>query len=210
MGIESMNNFHNMVTRSQMSAPTFALPPTESASREFDDMSFRPIGAREHWAARSRRSQARSTVRWSLAAAIALAAAGCVSAPRQAESSAAPPTTHDDRKAAGADQAPASSSRTDFHEKATPRQQFQVHIDFGRAFEAQGNPDAAILEYQDALKVTENKRRGPFRPADQALAHRRIGGAMDRQGRFAQAETHYKSALKLDPERPQDLERRGL
>jgi hypothetical protein len=33
MGIESMNNFNNMVTRSQMSAPTFALPPTESASQ---------------------------------------------------------------------------------------------------------------------------------------------------------------------------------
>ena len=125
-----------------------------------------------------------------------------MSAPRQADSSAPPPTTHDDAKAAAADSAPAANTRTDFHEKATPRQQFQVHIDFGRAFEAQGNLDAAIVEYQDALKVTENKRRGPFRPGDQALAHRRMGGAMDRLGRFAQAETHYKNALKLDPKDP--------
>jgi tetratricopeptide (TPR) repeat protein len=144
-----------------------------------------------------------STVIWSLAAATALATGGCVTAPRQADSpAAAAPTTNDDAKAAGADQTPSPNPRTDFHEKATARQQFQVHIDFGRAFEAQGNLDAAIVEYQDALKVTENKRRGPFRPADEALAHRRIGGAMDRMGRFAQAETHYKHALKLSPKDP--------
>ncbi len=165
-------------------------------------MSFRPIGAREQLTGKSRRRQVRSTVSWSLAATIAFVAGGCVSAPRQADSSAPTPTTHDDAKAPAADQAPAANTRTDFHEKATPRQQFQVHIDFGRAFEAQGNLDAAIVEYQDALKVTENKRRGPFRPADQALAHRRMGGAMDRLGRFAQAETHYKNALKLDPKDP--------
>ena len=32
MGIEAANNFTNTVTRSQMSAPVFALPPTETAS----------------------------------------------------------------------------------------------------------------------------------------------------------------------------------
>ena len=78
-----------------------------------------------------------------------------------------------------------------------PRQKFQVHIDFGRIFESQGNYDAAITEYQDALTVLENKRRGDFQPADEALAHRRMGGAFDRLGRFAQAEVHYKKALKL-------------
>ena len=143
-----------------------------------------------------------STVILFLAAAIALAVGGCVTEPRQADSAAAPTPTPADLKAAGADQAASPNPRTDFHEKATPRQQFQVHIDFGRAFEAQGNLDAAIVEYQDALKVTENKRRGPFHAADQALAHRRMGGAMDRQGRFAQAETHYKYALKLSPKDP--------
>ncbi len=33
IGIEATNNFNNMVTRSQMSAPGFVLPPTESASQ---------------------------------------------------------------------------------------------------------------------------------------------------------------------------------
>jgi Flp pilus assembly protein TadD len=165
-------------------------------------MRFRPIGAREQSTGMTGPPRVRSTVIWSLAATFALAAGGCVTAPRQADSPAASPTTHDDLKTAGADRAPSANTRTDFHEKATSRQQFQVHIDFGRAFEAQGNLDAAILEYQDALKVIENKRRGPFRAADEALAHRRIGGAMDRQGRFAQAETHYKNALKLSPKDP--------
>jgi Flp pilus assembly protein TadD len=165
-------------------------------------MRFRPIGARAQPTGTTGPPRVRSTVTWSLAATIALSAGGCATAPRQAESPASQATTHDDLKAAGADQAPTPNPRSDFHEKATARQQFQVHIDFGRAFEAQGNLDAAILEYQDALKVTENKRRGPFRAADQALAHRRMGGTMDRQGRFAQAETHYKNALKLSPKDP--------
>jgi Flp pilus assembly protein TadD len=88
---------------------------------------------------------------------------------------------------------------TDFHAKPTDRQRFQVHIDFGRVFEAQGNFDGAVLEYQDALTVIKNGRRGPYQPADEALAHRRMGGALDRLGRFAQAEVHYKKALKLSP-----------
>jgi hypothetical protein len=32
MGVEAANNFNNTVIRGQMSAPTFPLPPTESAS----------------------------------------------------------------------------------------------------------------------------------------------------------------------------------
>ncbi len=32
IGVEAANNFNNMVTRSQMSAPVFPLPPTESAA----------------------------------------------------------------------------------------------------------------------------------------------------------------------------------
>jgi Flp pilus assembly protein TadD len=92
--------------------------------------------------------------------------------------------------------------KTDFHATATDRQRFQVHIDFGRVFESQGNMDAALLEYQEALTVVEGTRHGPFRPADAALAHRRMGGTLDRLGRFAQAEVHYKKALKLSPRDP--------
>jgi Flp pilus assembly protein TadD len=91
---------------------------------------------------------------------------------------------------------------TEFHETATDRQRFQVHIDFGRVFESQGNYDAALLEYQEALSVVEGKRRGPFRPADSAMAHRRMGAALDCLGRFAQAEVHYQKALKLSPKDP--------
>ena len=165
-------------------------------------MISRPIGAREQLMGKTGPPRVRSALIWSLAATIALAAGGCVTAPAQPDPQAPPAASHDDIKAAGADQAASPGSHTDFHEKATSRQQFQVHIDFGRAFEVQGNLEAAIREYQDALTVTQNKRRGPFRAADEALAHRRIGGAMDRLGRFAQAETHYKTALKLSPKDP--------
>ena len=79
---------------------------------------------------------------------------------------------------------------------------FQVHIDFGRVFESQGNFDAAVLEYQDALTVLETKKRGSFEPADSALAHRRMAERLDRLGRFAQAEVHYQKALKLCPKDP--------
>jgi Flp pilus assembly protein TadD len=95
--------------------------------------------------------------------------------------------------------AQAGDPKHDFHKNATDRQRFQVHLDFGRIFEKQGNFDAAVLEYQDALTVLDAKGRGQFKPADQAIAHRRMGGALDRLGRFAQAEVHYKKALKYAP-----------
>jgi tetratricopeptide (TPR) repeat protein len=110
--------------------------------------------------------------------------------PPQAPQNAATPGTLDLSQSDGAAQ---NGPRS----KANPRQKFQVHIDFGRIFESQGNYDAAIMEYQDALTVLEDKRHGSFQPADEALAHRRIGGALDRLGRFALAEVHYKKALKL-------------
>jgi Flp pilus assembly protein TadD len=133
---------------------------------------------------------------------LALVAAGCVATPRQpAERAGAwPPQV----PAGSTTRAPAvetqpGAPRTDLQATATDRQRFQVHIDFGRVFEAQGNFDAAVLEYQDALTVLNERKRGPFRPDDQALAHRRMAGALDRLGRFAQAEVHYKTALKLSP-----------
>ena len=119
-------------------------------------MTLRPVDKRDPWIDKIEPPRGRLVVLWSLAAVTALAAQGCVTAPRQPDAQAA----HDDLKSAASDQADTAKSRTDFHEKATERQQFQVHIDFGRAFETQGNLDAAIQEYQDALKVVENKRRG--------------------------------------------------
>ena len=125
---------------------------------------------------------------------------GCIEVPKRASSpDPAPPQAPQNAAPAGTldlSQKEGEAENQD-RSKASPRQRFQVHIDFGRIFESQGNYDAAIAEYQDALTVLENKRRGDFQPADEALAHRRMGGAFDRLGRFAQAEVHYKKALKL-------------
>ena len=124
----------------------------------------------------------------------------------------APPTDIDAGTAAGrrsgfrvrpaVDQSQASGTGPEFHATATNRQRFQVHLDFGQISKAQGNLDAAVLEYQDALTVAESRGRDGFRPADQALAHRRMAGAFDRLGKFAQAEVHYKKAVGLSPKDP--------
>ena len=84
-----------------------------------------------------------------------------------------------------------------------------MHIDFGRVFESQGNFDAAVLEYQDALTVVETRRRGPFRPADQALAHRRMGAPSIGWDDSPRPRCITKGP-QAQPERPEGLERRGL
>ncbi len=89
-----------------------------------------------------------------------------------------------------------------FRKDVTQDQRIHVHIDFGRVFESQGNFEAALSEYQQALAACEHKGFGRTRSADEALAHRRIGNAFDRLGRFAQAELHYKKALRLSPRDP--------
>ena len=151
------------------------------------------------------RARARSIVLGSCLAACAVLGAGCVVTPRQPASRApsAPPQVPEGADGAEvAAQIQPADPKTEFHAKATDRQAFQVHIDFGRVFEAQGNFDGAVLEYQEAITVLETRRRGPFQPADRALAHRRMAGALDRLGRFAQAEVHYQKALKLCPKDP--------
>jgi Flp pilus assembly protein TadD len=89
-----------------------------------------------------------------------------------------------------------------FRKDVTQDQRIHVHIDLGRVFESQGNFDAAVAEFQQALAACEPKGIGRSRSADEALAHRRMGNVFDRMGRFAQAEVHYKKALKLSPKDP--------
>ncbi len=89
-----------------------------------------------------------------------------------------------------------------FRKDVTQDQRIHVHIDLGRVFESQGNFDAALSEYQQALAACEQKGIGRSRSADEALAQRRIGNAYDRLGRFAQAELHYKKALRLSSRDP--------
>ena len=137
---------------------------------------------------------------------------GCVHEPRQAATPAtaslllAPPAA-----AASKDATPTVSvdvnrtvgEDTTFHKTATDRQRFQVHIDFGKVFETQGNLDRALQEYQDALKVAETRGRGHHHnAADEALAHRRIASTLDRLAQFSQSEAHYHKAQKLTPRDP--------
>ena len=92
--------------------------------------------------------------------------------------------------------------RNEFRKDVSQDQRIHVHIDFGRVFESQGNFEAALSEYQQALVACEHKGIGRTRSADEALAHRRMGNALDRLGRFAQAEVHYKKALRLSSRDP--------
>jgi tetratricopeptide (TPR) repeat protein len=132
-----------------------------------------------------------------LAAVLALSS-GCLATPRQPAGNTIPPAVP--QSATGTSPAELSKladPKAEFHATATDRQRFGVHLDFGRIFESKGEFDAAVLEYQEALAVVQNGRRGELKAVDEALAHRRMGGALDRLGRFAQAEVHYKKALRL-------------
>lgn len=138
---------------------------------------------------------------------------GCAHAPRQATNSvlspqaaptSAPPTaSRDPVPTVSVDLNRTVGENTTFHRTATDRQRFQVHIDFGKVFESQGNLDRALQEYQDALKVAEARGHGDgLKAADEALAHRRIATTLDRLGQFRQSEPHYRRAVKLASKDP--------
>jgi Flp pilus assembly protein TadD len=127
---------------------------------------------------------------------------GSKTAPPPAAPSATPAASRDAVPTVAVDLNRTAGEDVTFHKSATERQKFQVHIDFGKVFDAQGNLDRAIHEYQDALKVAEKRERGELNAADEALAHRRIASAFDRQGQFRQSEPHYRQAIKLAPKDP--------
>jgi Flp pilus assembly protein TadD len=89
-----------------------------------------------------------------------------------------------------------------FRRGLTPGQRIHTHLDLGRVFEAHGNYEAALMEYQQGLAACERRGIGRSHSSEESLAHRRIGNALDRLGRFAQAEMHYKKAIKCNPRDP--------
>lgn len=93
-------------------------------------------------------------------------------------------------------------TRTGFEAKARPEQELGVHMDMGRGHEAQGQLEAAAVDYQRALDSLEKPGRGRDgreQAQQKATAHRRLACVLDRLGRFAQSDVHYKAALRLAP-----------
>ena len=119
--------------------------------------------------------------------------------PSQTSAPAAPAVSQDVPPATSVDLGRAAGENMTFHREATERQRFQVHLDFGKIFENQGNFDRALQEYQAALAAAEAKGHGDLKSLDKALAHRRMAAVFDRLGRFQQSDEHYKKALKLGP-----------
>jgi hypothetical protein len=141
----------------------------------------------------------------SLAAALLmLTAATCLAGPprRGREASPAPPPAPDVDPGTVAVDLNRSKETTTFRRNLTPAQRIHTHLDLGKVFESSGNYDAALMEYQQGLAACEKKSFGRSQSADEALAHRRIGNVLDRLGRFAQSELHYKKAIKCNPKDP--------
>ncbi|MFO0956402.1 MAG: tetratricopeptide repeat protein [Isosphaeraceae bacterium] len=84
-------------------------------------------------------------------------------------------------------------------------EQVKVHTDLARAAEAQGDIDAALDQYEKALKAiatTAPKGRSSSLAIAEAQVHRRKAGMLDRAGRFDLAESSYKKAIALNGKDP--------
>jgi tetratricopeptide (TPR) repeat protein len=114
--------------------------------------------------------------------------------------------------AAGAAKSDAAVAKTDFRRDVTPDQQYNVHLELGHVFDAQQQYEAALAEYQKSLDACAHRGfvgGAKGNAAKQAMVHRRMGQSLDRMGRFAQAEVHYRAALKLCPDDPKVLNDAG-
>jgi Flp pilus assembly protein TadD len=150
----------------------------------------------------ARRGPARAAGAIWLAAALlaAVPAAGRAGPPSKgAEPSPPPPDVPDGTVSLDLSRATDSMQ---FRKNPTPAQRIHTHLDLGRVFEKHGNYEAALMEYQQGLAACEKKWVGRNHSPDEALAHRRLGNVLDRLGRFAQAELHYKQAIRCSPRDP--------
>jgi Tfp pilus assembly protein PilF len=136
----------------------------------------------------------------SLAVALSILLAGCHSAGTRHDSARTAPPKLDAIEGLKGD---TGVVRTEFRKELEPAEAFSAQLDVARAQEAQGNLEAAVALYQKALEAPAgHKQRGRAPASQRALAHRRMAADLDRLGRFAQAETHYREALKLAPNDP--------
>lgn len=98
------------------------------------------------------------------------------------------------------DEAPAADSRPGKAPELSRR--IALAVDLGRAKEAEGRWEDALLDYQRAVELARggNKRfRSHAVNAELGSAYHRMGVACDRLGRFGQAREHYAEALRLRP-----------
>ncbi len=162
---------------------------------------------RQHGERRTiRAGRVRSVTAWLACAAMV---GGCVHGPRRADGP-APTSPSPSQPAAAGESVPTVSvdlnrtvgENTTFHKSATDRQRFQVHIDFGKVFESQGDMERAAQEYQAAVELAEGRGHRKYTSADAALAHRRLASVLDRLGQFGQSEPHYRTAQKLAAKDP--------
>ncbi|RUL88583.1 tetratricopeptide repeat protein [Tautonia sociabilis] len=91
--------------------------------------------------------------------------------------------------------APAAPIASETMPALTPDRTARVHLDLGRVFEAKGELDAAEAEYRKAVSSLSRKVDRDTR----TLAHRRLAGILDRQGKFAASAEHHEAALDLAP-----------
>lgn len=132
-----------------------------------------------------------------LAAAVAAAAIGC-----QTKTELREPPRPQVLDAASGVHGDSGVVRTEFQSEVEASNQVGVHLDLARAHEMRGDAQAAVYEYARAVESASNpsgKKGGRVTSEQKALAHRRMAAALDRLGEFAQAEVHYKTALKLSP-----------
>jgi Flp pilus assembly protein TadD len=79
-------------------------------------------------------------------------------------------------------------------------------MEMGRGHEAQGQLEAAAVDYVRAIESLEKpgRRHGSAHElaGQKATAHRKLAVVLDRLGRFAESDVHYKAALKAAPDDP--------
>jgi Tfp pilus assembly protein PilF len=151
----------------------------------------------------SRRRDAAGLIAPAVALALGL---GCRTATPQRDATSPPATAPAKYTVADGIKGDPAFSRTGFEAKAKPEQELGVHMEMGRGHEAQGQLEAAAVDYLKALEFLEKPGRRHESARDlagrKATAHRKLAVVLDRLGRFPESDVHYKAALKAAPDDP--------